>query len=220
MNFDFDWIRNWRLVLNVGISAAFFGFAGMFTAWLGAPADTAFLSKAVASGGLVPVIAAMVQHFRNRPVVKKRSYDNPDRGRSILGGLCVILGGILLAMAVVVACAPLLVMPSLRATGQKVDDVGALFVELAGQMDTLRKQRLVTESEYRAWETYEKTFKSAYEQLIKDWRFASTTREQTAIAQVRITAERLGADLTPWVQAVGEYRRRARISLYVAYQGA
>jgi len=67
MNFDFDWLSNPRLVLNLIISALVYGTLGSTIAWLAAPPEHAFISKAVIAGGFGSVIPALLERLRTPP---------------------------------------------------------------------------------------------------------------------------------------------------------
>lgn len=67
MDFDFDWLSNWRIVVNVALSAIVAGGLGSLVVYFAAPPETHFLSRVVLAGGFVPVIAAVQQRLAKRP---------------------------------------------------------------------------------------------------------------------------------------------------------
>ena len=67
MNFDFDWLANWKTVVNVAITALIFGSLGSLVVYLASPDGTVWHAKSVLAGGFVPVIAAIKERFTRSP---------------------------------------------------------------------------------------------------------------------------------------------------------
>ncbi len=67
MNWDFDWLSNWRVTLNMLVNVALGALAGSALAYYTIPGDFGFWSKPVMAAGVVPAITAFVAKMQKTP---------------------------------------------------------------------------------------------------------------------------------------------------------
>jgi hypothetical protein len=61
--FDFDWVSNPKLVLNLLISMGVSGGIGATLVWFASDPGTPYLSKVVLAGGFGPALVAFREHI-------------------------------------------------------------------------------------------------------------------------------------------------------------
>ena len=67
MSWDFDWIANWRVTLNMLVNVALGAFAGAALAYYTIPGDLGFWSKPVMAAGGVPALTAVAAKMQRSP---------------------------------------------------------------------------------------------------------------------------------------------------------
>ncbi len=67
MNWDFDWLSNWRVTLNMLLNVLAGGLLGCVLAYWASPAGTAFTSKAVMAAGFAPALMAFAAKMQKSP---------------------------------------------------------------------------------------------------------------------------------------------------------
>lgn len=82
MNWEFDWISNPKVTLNLVINVLVGGLAGCALAYWAAPAGTVFLSKTVMSAGFAPAVIAFVAKMQKSP----QEQHTEDRTKLIQNG--------------------------------------------------------------------------------------------------------------------------------------
>lgn len=67
MNWDFDWLANWRVDVNMLLNVLAGGLLGCLLAYWASPAGTLFFSKAIMAAGLAPALMAFAAKMQKSP---------------------------------------------------------------------------------------------------------------------------------------------------------
>ncbi len=67
MNWDFDWLSNWKVTLNIVLNVLLGGAAGCLLAYWVSPVGTAFFSKTIMAAGFAPAVIAFVAKMQKSP---------------------------------------------------------------------------------------------------------------------------------------------------------